>query len=447
MKSRRAALALLLVIGTVGVLCSAAWIILPDPLSYIPIQVRVRLPDEVIAFISTPIPTALPPPLAAPETNLPILVLTPLQMPSATPSPTATGQHQDLLPQTFTPSAKPTSEATATATLTQTPSPTPTPTLSPQILLDGIEIIAQQFNNCGPANLTVVLNFYNQGLNQSEVGEVLKPGYDDRNVSPEELASYVNNHTPLRAATYSGGDIDLLKQLIAGGFPVIIERGFMPSENIGWMGHYLTLFGYDDFERVFTSMDTYLGPWDSSGKPQGYDSIEQMWQHFNNTFIVVFDPMNEQTLAEILGSNYLLPGNMWLSAAIKAQKETETEPQNAFAWFNLGTSLTRLGVLTAESEYYDNAALAFDRAREIGLPWRMLWYQFDPYTAYLEVGRTDEILALTTSAQDVEETHLYRGHALLATGDSTGAASAYRRALQINPNYSDASDALETLSR
>jgi tetratricopeptide (TPR) repeat protein len=138
---------------------------------------------------------------------------------------------------------------------------------------------------------------------------------------------------------------------------------------------------------------------------------------------------------------------MWLSAAIKAQKETETEPQNAFAWFNLGTSLTRLGVLTAESEYYDNAALAFDRAREIGLPWRMLWYQFDPYTAYLEVGRTDEILALTTSAQDVEETHLYRGHALLATGDSTGAASAYRRALQINPNYTDASDALETLSR
>jgi Tfp pilus assembly protein PilF len=76
----------------------------------------------------------------------------------------------------------------------------------------------------------------------------------------------------------------------------------------------------------------------------------------------------------------------------------------------------------------------------------MLWYQFKPYTAYLEVGRTDEVLALTLSAQDVEETHLYRGHALLAAGDERGAERSYRRALQINPNYFLAEAALASLS-
>ena len=119
---------------------------------------------------------------------------------------------------------------------------------------------------------------------------------------------------------------------------------------------------------------------------------------------------------------------------------------NAFAWFNLGTNLTRLGELTAEEEYFENAALAFDRAREIGLPWRMLWYQFAPYTAYIGVGRFDEVLALTLSAQDVEETHLYRGHALLATGNPVAAEAAYRKALQLNPNFKPAEEALRVIS-
>jgi cytochrome c-type biogenesis protein CcmH/NrfG len=77
----------------------------------------------------------------------------------------------------------------------------------------------------------------------------------------------------------------------------------------------------------------------------------------------------------------------------------------------------------------------------------MLWYQFKPYQAYLEVGRIDEVLALTLSAQSVEETHLYRGHALLAAGDIGGAEGSYRRALQLNPNFTVADEALASITQ
>lgn len=426
--------------------CSIAWWRMPDLVGFIPVEIRARLPEEIQSAIYTPIPTALPAPLSASGKSQPVVILPTLPAPTTTPSPLIPSQTAIFLPQTFTPSAGPTVGPTETTLPTHTTSPTATPTVPPQVGIEGLQVIAQQFNNCGPANLTVVLNFYDQALDQDYVGSVIKPNYDDRNASPSELVEFVRTQTSLKANLYSGGELELIKRLISAGVPVIIEKGLIPSESIGWMGHYLTLFGYDDEAQTLLSMDTYRGPWDSTGRRDSYDAIEGLWEHFNYTFIVIHEPEKEGMISRLLGEDYLSPDAMWVNAATKAQARIEREPDNAFAWFNLGTNLTRLGELTGEDEFFENAVLAFDRAREIGLPWRMLWYQFDPYLAYLEVGRIDEVLALTTSAQNVEETHLYRGHALLAKGDRRGAEASYRRALNFNPNFAAAEEALRLFS-
>jgi tetratricopeptide (TPR) repeat protein len=448
MNGRRAGFFIITLTVIAVAICALVWWLAPDPFGLIPLQIRMRLPEEVIAYLSTPIPTALPAPLLAPSDSKQVVVLP--DIPTMTPTASATVPFVagETLPPTFTPAVITTVKATATATSTSTPTPSPTatPTIPSLALLEGMEVIAQQFNNCGPANLTMVLNYHQQVLNQTDVGNSLKPNYEDRNVSPDEMVAFVERTTALKADFYSGGDIELLKRLLANGFPVIIEKGFLPSESLGWMGHYLTLFGYDDSEQVFLAMDSYLGPWDSSGRPESYQSILALWEHFNDTFIVVYKPEDAAKLSILLGDNYASPNAMWLSSAVKSQERTEQEPNNAFAWFNLGTNLTELGEITGQAEFYENAALAYDRAREIGLPWRMLWYQFKPYRAYLEVGRIDEVLALTLSAQSIEETHLYRGHALRAGGDIRGAEYSYRRALQMNPNFSAAETALASLS-
>ena len=122
-----------------------------------------------------------------------------------------------------------------------------------------------------------------------------------------------------------------------------------------------------------------------------------------------------------------------------------TNPQNAFAWFNLGSSLTKLAK-------YQQAAAAFDKARQVGLHWRMTLYQFTPFEAYYNVGRYEEIMSLTNAnllngGQYVEETYYWQGKVYAEEKDNVKAAAAFRQALVHNPRYTAAQDALNALPK
>jgi hypothetical protein len=71
----------------------------------------------------------------------------------------------------------------------------------------------------------------------------------------------------------------------------------------------------------------------------------------------------------------------------------------------------------------------------------MLWYQFEPYEAYLENGRTDEVITLADAMLQngggmfVEETYLYKGLALRQMGQEAEAAVQFQRGLEINPTH------------
>ncbi|NET74512.1 MAG: hypothetical protein F6K62_27525 [Sphaerospermopsis sp. SIO1G2] len=99
---------------------------------------------------------------------------------------------------------------------------------------------------------------------------------------------------------------------------------------------------------------------------------------------------------------------------------------------------------------YESSAKAFDRARQIGLPWRMLWYQFGPYEAYWQVGRYSDVIELADVTLHqrpyFEESYYYRGLAHQAIGDNTAAAQDLRRAVAFNPRFTAASEALEALN-
>ncbi|MBL1130693.1 MAG: tetratricopeptide repeat protein [Chloroflexi bacterium] len=330
-----------------------------------------------------------------------------------------------------------------------TPSPPSSPAPPPAHRITGLAIIPQKFNNCGPANLTINLAYYGHPVDQLDLAAQIRPQYEDRNVTPWELAAYVNEQTPLRASVFSGGDLDTLKRLIAAGYPVVIEKGYAPNDWQGWMGHYLTLIGYDDAAQQFTSLDTFLGPWDSNGRAESYDYITTYWQHFNNIFYVVYPPEQEETVLALLPPLLTDPLTMWQQAAEKAQSQTLADANNSYAWFNLGSSLTELGHLTSEQSYFANAAAAFDQARTIGLPWRMLWYQFQPYEAYLAVGRTEDVLTLAnatlSSGGGQEEAYYYRGLAYLAQGNPAQARLDFEQAIAWNPTFTTAQEALAAM--
>jgi tetratricopeptide (TPR) repeat protein len=429
-----------------------AWLWLPPLVDLLPGQIRGRLPDEFLALVTTPLPAALPAPLktagvpvlAGPIAAAETAISTTMPRPAVAAESPAEEEAGEIPAISQTPLATAAPMPSATAT----PAPRPLP---PLVRLTGFEVIAQQYNNCGPANLTMVLNHYGVTVDQIAIGQALKPNYEDRNVSPDELVRYVEEETDLQALMLHGLDLDALRRLLAAGFPVIVEKGLDLGPPHGWMGHYLTLVGYDQGQGVFFGLDSYLGPWDSSGRSFEFASLESLWAQFNRVAIVVYPSAQADEVALALGEETLDAATMWLAAVGRAREALESDPDDAFAWFDLGASLYHFGVLLGDDAMVEQSAASFDRAREIGLPWRTLWYQFEPYLAYIAAGRFDEVLALTeavmttSGGRNIEESYLYRGHALLASGNARGAEQAYERALRLNPGFDAAQDALEAL--
>ncbi len=399
-----------------------------------------------------PVATALPAAVASadePKVDINALLA---DSGTAVPEPTATTKPVE------TPTVAAASSEDATPEPTNTPIPTPTNTPTPEPLpishiLEGMGVIKQTFNNCGPANLTQTLNYLGYDIIQEEVADYLKPNSEDRNVSPWQIADYVNERTggSLKAIARSGGTLELLKQFIAAGYPVVIEKGYdLPTD--GWYGHYLTVFGYDDEQQILYSQDSFLGPFDGSGRTDDYEEFLFYWQQFNYTFYVVYYPSQEAEVEAILGPELADSMAMWRLVAARAQDEIDTDSANMFAWFNLGTALTEMGAATGEAQYYQGAVQAYDEARAIGLPPRMLWYQFRPYLAYLRVDRHDDVIALADATlesqggRNVEETYWYKGVALEEQGFISEAITNYQAALEVNHNAYYAQISLDALT-
>ena len=402
--------------------------------------------SDALALLDMPLEldSATPPANAASSTPVALLVETAVLATTA-PVPTYT--------------AAPTTVAIATAIATTLPSPAPPAaaaaneiTVAPANLSGGelpssariYGVLHQQqtWNNCGPATITMAMSYYGWQQDQAAAGSALKPNREDKNVSPHEMAAYVEEASDLKALVRMGGALDLLKRLVANGFPVVIETGAM-FEAYDWIGHYRALVAYDDAYQRFYFFDSFLGVGDGAqGVAISYDEVDRDWQAFNRTFIVVYEPQREGLLRSLMDSHWD-PQDAAELAFDVAQSEAREDPSDAFAWFNMGTSLVAL-------QRYQEAAAAFDQSRRLGPPWRMMWYQFSAFEAYYQLGRYDDVLSLVkvnlNNAEEIEETYYWQGLVLQAQGKPEQAASSFRRALAYNPNYDEARAALAGLN-
>jgi tetratricopeptide (TPR) repeat protein len=336
-------------------------------------------------------------------------------------------------PAILTPSAQP--EAAPSRAL---PSATSLPTADlppplPATLLSGLTHQWQTWNNCGPATITMNLSYFGRTETQVEAAQFLKPNRDDKNVSPHELAAYARS-VGLKAMVRQGGSLPELKAFLSTGFPVLAET-WLVHEGDG-LGHYRLVIGYDEATRSLATFDSLNGP----GYTVSYEQFDADWRVFNRLYVLAYPPEQEEIVAAILGPQ-LDDATMYEGLVSQARSELAVNPNDAIAYFNLGEALTRL-------DRYEEATTAFDRARQLGLHWRRLWYQFAPFEAYYAVERYQDVLDLAeatlASTGGLEEVYLYQGLAWQATGQS-GAADAFEAALAYNPNFTPAREALEQL--
>jgi tetratricopeptide (TPR) repeat protein len=417
--------------------------LLPQPLQ----DLTVRPHSDILPTVAAPADTSG---LLGPAPLLPAVV------PTVLPAETAPAIVSTLESPPESVTAVPTGGAPVTAP--EEPQPAATSTATPVPLprsarLEGIRHHFQTWNNCGPATLAMALSYFGVQRTQQQVAAVLKPDPEDRNVSPYEMAAYVTGQAEgVAAIERANGDLRLLRTFLAAGRPVIVEVGINPPGEyrwMGWYGHYLLLVAYDDDEERFWVYDSWFGTSEvpgenatSEGRAIAYQELDRMWREFNRNYIVLFPSEETALVAENIGPD-MDDASMWRRALPLAQREVAAAPNDAFLWFNLGTVYNGL-------EEYEKAAAAFDQARALGLPWRMLWYQFGPYEAYYQTGRFDDVIILANATLDgrpyFEESYYYLGLALAAKGDIAGARRNFSRAVAFNPNFTPAVEALNEIS-
>jgi tetratricopeptide (TPR) repeat protein len=390
------------------------------------------------------------------------------------------------------PTLTPTTGLPPTATLTPTPfptdQPTPEPTITPtpipdSIVLANVTFVDQmaRYNYCGPANLTMALEYWGwKGepgsllAPRDQVASVIKPGQDDPslnfidrsqsdvNVMPNEMVDFVNEHTDYRALFRYGGDPDLLKRLIAAGFPAITEKGIyeplLPENTVQWGGHYAFTTGYDDGRQEFIWQDSYLPDSKPVGKDtrSAYAEYLEGWRAFDYVFIVVYPADRESELFQVLGP---WADEFWAArhALDIANQEIESGTLSGndlfFAMFNQVTSLVNL-----QNPDYGPAGAAFDKANayfndtlsvknDKPLPYRIMWYQTAPYKAYYFTGRYQDVVNLASAnlkrimaTRSLEESWFWLARAEYALGSSETAYADMRQALHFHPNFQPALD-------
>jgi len=452
---RRRLLAGLALLGIISLVCLL--VLIPAAVRALPGRYAARLPGFVQNLRRQPHPGLLPTP-AIDITPAALFTLAPTKLhlggvTFVTPTPVESKALEPTRSPAYQPTStlsRPTGEPTsppipATHTPTHRPTSTPVP-LPARASLPPFTHTYQTWNNCGPATLSMALSYFHQTETQADAAAFLKPDPEDKNVSPYEMAVYARS-LELEATVRVGGDLERLKQLIAAGLPVVVETWFIPEPG-DQMGHYRLLTSYDDEARQFTAHDSYNGP----NVLLDYDAFDELWRVFNRVYLVVYQPFQARQLAAILGDD-VDRQHAYASALETAQAEAANPNAEcvayeactdgtAFAWFNIGSNLSALG-------RHQEAAAAYDQARLLGLPWRMLWYQFGPYESYHAVERYDDVVTLATVTLNItdnlEESHYWRGMALLAQGETDKARDDFKAALKYNPNFDAASRALESL--
>ncbi|RPI98422.1 MAG: hypothetical protein EHM39_07995, partial [Chloroflexi bacterium] len=377
--------------------------------------------DAAQQLLQTQPPTRTPTPVdTTPDATLALdTVTTPVPTPTATGGiPIGMAGTPEATPLPVYVSATP-DQAAFVPTWTPVFVPTEEP-LPKTYRLNSIRYEPQGWNNCGPTTMTMALSYFGWSSDQYTAARWMKPHSEDKNVSPWQMVRFVNDvaypNIGVKSLYRVGGDITLLKRLLAANFPIVVEESIQP-EGDDWMGHYVMLVGYDDYQQHFLTYDSFLGYNGGEGRPSPYSVFDEKWRHFNRVFMVIYQPEREMELRATLG-NFVDPGYGYHAALETARSEAEKRNDDAWAWFNMGSAYVGL-------KDYGNAAIAYDQAIKLGLPWRMLWYQFGPYEAYFYTGDYNNVRALANNTlattKYVEESYYWIGMSYAAEGNPSAA--------------------------
>ncbi len=324
-----------------------------------------------------------------------------------------------------------------TQSFKSSPLPTPEVTLNTPgdyKLLPEQKYVYQTYNNCGPATLSMLLDFYDTNLSQQEIASELRPynnpqGFnDDKSVTLDELASFAVSQG-FTTFKRPNGDIEKLKLFLANDIPVITITWI---DQKGGFGHYRIVKGYNQKTNQIIQDDTIFGQQQSVG----YSEFTKLWQVFNYDYLVVVPSSKTEIVKAILKSE-LSEKVAYTNALNKAKEES-----GDFATFNQSINQYYLG-------NYPESLILYERVAQ-RLPYRLLWYQIEPISAYFKQKDYDKVFASTeqifkSGNPSASELYQLRGESYLELGNKSAAKAEFEKALIYNNKYQPARESLNKI--
>jgi hypothetical protein len=228
-----------------------------------------------------------------------------------------------------------------------TPSITPTATFPPlpaQAFMPSPAYEKQTPNNCGPATFHGTAHVWLGRRSKRHFRPDQTHLTGDRNVNPEELRYYVRTQAGWLNMEYRvGGNIEMLKRLIAANYPVIVETvtSLNPADALGptddlWAAHYLLVTGYDDATQEFTIQDSYHGP-DLKSPTLNW---KRNGDHSTTCSSVMYFPQFEEEMKTLLASDWDPDLNRQNALASSLKPPLPAPTADGFSWFNYGSNLS-----------------------------------------------------------------------------------------------------------
>lgn len=312
-----------------------------------------------------------------------------------------------------------------------------------------------RWNYCGPASLAMLLSYQGWQGSADDIAKVVKPFPKDKNVAPDEMLDFIR-FSGLDGVLRVGGNLEILRKIIANGFVVLVEKGphFRDIQgSITWMGHYQVLSGYDDINRVFFAQDSYI----NADYQQPYDKLIDEWRSFNYTYLVAFQPDQRESVLALLGEDADETANIQHALKMAAGETASLRGVDQFfAYYNYGTNLVGLRDYAGAAKAYDIAFALYDALpQNMSIrPYRILWYETGPFYAFYYTGRYGDVINKATynsidmvrdDAPALEESYYWRGMAKIKIGDQKSAIEDFYTCLQYHTGFDPCLKALKDL--
>lgn len=159
--------------------------------------------------------------------------------------------------------------------------------------LQGLPLVRQTYNSCGPASLAAVLAYYHLNVTQAEVSahtRVNSRAY----MSAQAIVEYVPRFG-LKARLFAGGTVNTVRQAVANGLPLIVLQD-VQTTNGKVVPHWRVPVGFDDRTQMMYFNDPLLGY-----AMMTYTDFTTVWQAHRGQFAVIYPPQWETLVRQVLG--------------------------------------------------------------------------------------------------------------------------------------------------